>query len=233
MLISIIIPAYNEEKRIKNTLETILDYTKNYDSDVKFEIIVVDDGSKDMTAHIVNEYQQIKLLKQEPNQGKGFAIKRGMLEANGELRLFTDADLSTPIIELKKLILEIENGFDIAIGSRALDKNLIKIRQPFYREFMGKTFNFMVKKSINTKIKDTQCGFKLFKKDAATKIFSVSKLSGFSFDVEVVYLANLLGFKINEVPVLWENSTLSKVDPIKDSIRMFLDILKIKSFKYF
>lgn len=231
-LISIIIPAYNEEQRISATLDKIISYT-NADNFYNYEIIVVDDGSKDNTTEIVGKYIEqfnvVRLVKQVVNQGKGAAVRRGMLDSKGDLLLFSDADLSTPIEELTKLIEKIKSGNDIAIGSRALNNDLIREHQPFYREIMGKTFNKIVQFLVIKGIFDTQCGFKLFTKEVGKKVFGLSKIDGFSFDVEVLYLASKLNYKISEVPVLWFNDDRSKVNPITDSIKMLNEIFKIKS----
>lgn len=227
-LISIIIPAYNEELRIKSTLDKILYYT-NANNSYNYEIIVVDDGSKDKTIDLVGQYKNVVLVRQSINQGKGAAVRRGMLEAKGDLLLFSDADLSTPIEELSKLIEKIDAGNDIAIGSRALNNDLIREHQPFYREIMGKTFNKIVQFLVIKGIFDTQCGFKLFTKDVGKKVFGLSKIDGFSFDVEVLFLASKFNYKIAEVPVLWFNDDRSKVNPITDSIKMLKEIFKIKS----
>lgn len=225
--LSIIIPAYNEEQRIIKTLEKIYEFMNSKDFD--FEVIVVDDGSKDKTADLVNLFGRgVKLIKQPKNMGKGAAVRRGILEAEGNWRLFSDADLSTPIYEIDKLLKSALEGYEVSIGSRAVDYSKIKKHQPFYREFMGKTFNKIVQMLVIKGIKDTQCGFKMFKAEAAIKVFSNSKIDGFGFDVEALYLAKKFNFKISEIPVEWYNDERSKVDPVRDSIRMFQEILKIK-----
>jgi len=227
-LLSVIIPAFNEEERIALTLTKIYDYLNglNYN----FELIVVDDGSTDSTVSLVeSNFPKVQIIKQQQNMGKGAAVRRGMMEAKGTLRLFTDADLSTPIYELKKFIPVIENGFDIAIGNRALQSELIKEHQPFYREMMGKTFNKIVQLLVVRGISDTQCGFKLFTEKAAMDIFSKAEINGFSFDVEAVYLAGKMGYKIKEIPVEWYNDDRSKVHPIKDSLKMLIEIMRIRN----
>jgi len=223
---SVIIPAYNEEDRLQNTLNKIINFFDNLKKN--YEIIVVDDGSKDNTSKVAEEYQKVKLIKQEKNSGKGAAVRKGMLEATGKFRIFTDADLSTPIYEFTKLYQKYQEGYDICLGSRAVDYSLIKVHQPFYREFMGKTFNKIVQLLVIKGIKDTQCGFKGFSNTAANKVFENAKIDGFGFDVEIIYLANKLNLKIIEIPVEWYNDERSKVKPIKDSIKMFKEILKIR-----
>jgi dolichyl-phosphate beta-glucosyltransferase len=224
---SLIIPAYNEEKRLKETLETTTNYLNNNYSN--FEILVVDDGSSDKTCDVVSSFDNVKLIKLGTNQGKGAAVRKGILSAVGKIRIFTDADLSTPITEIPKAIEFINKGYDIFIGSRALDHSLIKKHQPKYREFMGKTFNKFVQVLVLWGIKDTQCGFKAFTAAAAETVFTKSVIDRFSFDVEVLFIARKLKLKIAEVPVIWYNDDRTKVNAIKDSYRMFLDILKIRS----
>lgn len=226
-MLSIIIPAYNEEDRIQSTIEKIQNYLDKQNQD--YEILVIDDGSKDNTVKLVKDnFANVQIVKQEVNQGKGAAVRRGMLEAKGDLRLFTDADLSTPIYEIDKMLEWQKKGYDVCIGSRAMQSELIKEHQPWYREFMGKTFNKIVQFLVVRGIKDTQCGFKMFTKKAAEDIFSRSKINGYAFDVEAVFLANSLKYKIKEIPVEWYNDERSKVNPVTDSIKMFLEILKIR-----
>lgn len=224
--LSFIIPAYNEEFRIGKTLDIVLEYfsSRNY----SYEIIVVDDGSSDKTAEIVSNYSEVSLIRQEQNLGKGAAVRRGMLESKGEYRLFSDADLSTPVKETVRLLNELRNGYDICIGSRAIKSELIRKHQPFYREFMGKTFNKIVQMLVFKGISDTQCGFKCFSSVSAEAIFPLTKIDGFGFDVEILYLASKLGFNIKELPVEWYNDERSKVNPMTDSIRMLSEIIRIR-----
>lgn len=224
--LSLIIPAYNEEHRLSGTLEKIFQYLA--DVGYSYEIIVVDDGSKDDTTNTAKKFESVKVITLKKNSGKGAAVRAGMLAAVGDYRVFTDADLSTPIYEIPKILQNLQNGYDVCVGSRALDSSLIKVHQPFYREFMGKTFNRIVQLLVVKGIQDTQCGFKGFTAKAAEAVFSKAKIDGFSFDVEILYLSKKLGFKIKETPVEWYNDERSKVDPIKDSTRMFLEILKIR-----
>jgi dolichyl-phosphate beta-glucosyltransferase len=229
--LSIIIPAYNEEKRIAVTLEKIRTFlvTKKYD----FEIIVVDDGSIDRTGEVVKnsglfKENKLKVLKNGTNKGKGFSIRNGIINSQGEYVLFSDSDLSTPIEEVDKLFEFIGKGYDIVIGSRGLKDSDVRIHQPWYREVMGKTFNVIVKTLIMKVFSDTQCGFKLFKAAVAKDIVSNLKIDGFSFDVEMLYVALKKGYKIKEVPIMWLNSPKSTVSPILDSTKMFIDLIKIK-----
>lgn len=226
--LSIIIPAYNEANRIQGSIIKIIEYLslKPYD----WEIIVVDDGSKDGTFEILQHYQEkVKVLIQDKNYGKGAAVRRGMLESKAKYRIFTDADLSTPIKEIEKVLPVLEAGTDICIGSRDLDRSLIKEHQPFYREWMGRVFNGFVQVIVFRGITDTQCGFKAFTAEAAEAVFSKSKIDGFSFDVEALYLARKLGLKIEQVPVEWYNDFRSKVSPIKDSFNMFRELFVIRN----
>jgi len=226
-LISFVIPVYNEEERIVSTLEKVLNYfsSNNY----FFEILVVDDGSTDRTFEKISDYsEKIKIIAYKPNRGKGAAVRTGMLAAKGKFRVFSDADLSTPIYEIEKLLKKLTAGADICIGSRAIDPSLIKRHQPFYREFMGKTFNKFVQFLVLKGIEDTQCGFKGFTDKAAELVFSKSKIDGFSFDVEILYLAKKAGLKIEQVPVEWYNDRRTKVSPIRDSFNMFVELLKIR-----
>jgi dolichyl-phosphate beta-glucosyltransferase len=226
MQISVVIPAYNEEKRIKTTLEKILRYLDKNKFD--YELIVVDDCSADNTINAVKSFKnsKIRILKNNENMGKGYSVKRGVLASSKENILFSDADLSTPIEELDKF-LEYTNNNDIIIASRNLKESNIALKQPFFRSSLGKIFPFFVNLFVLKGIKDTQCGFKLFK-SSAKKIFEKQKLNRFAFDVEILYLAEKSGLRIKELPVRWINSEGSKVNPLKDPISMFYDLIKIK-----
>lgn len=225
--LSIIIPAYNEEKRILKSLDTTIPFLENHFPN--FEVVVVDDGSIDKTIEVLNNYHtKVSVLPLNKNFGKGAAVRNGMLSAKGEIRLFSDADFSTPIYEITKLLDKINSGADICIGSRAIDRNMVKEHQPFYREFMGKTYNKLVQILVFKGITDTQCGFKAFTKKSAELIFPQAKINGFSFDVELLYLANKLDLKVEQVPVEWYNDKRSTVNPIKDSTMMIIELLKIR-----
>lgn len=225
-----IVPAYNEEVRIVVTLQRTLDYLEKHHPE--FELIVADDGSTDGTADLVTSLAarapRLRLLRSPRNQGKGAAVRRGMLDATGRWRLFMDADLSTPIEELEKLLGIGAQGFDVVIGSRGLAESDIRERQPFPREAMGRTFNAIVRVLLMGGYKDTQCGFKLFSAAAAEEVFSRQTLDGFAFDVENLLLARELGYRVKEVPIIWYHAPNSKVSPITDSSRMLRDLIGLR-----
>lgn len=230
VFLSVIIPAYNEEKRLPPTLERISAYLKA--KGFTYEILVVDDGSRDRTAQVAEKYKlkepQVKVLKNPKNMGKGYAVRHGMLKGKGKYLLFTDSDLSTPIEEFDAFLPQLEKGYDVVIGSRALKESVIKVSQPWYRVFMGKTFNLIVRLMFWTRIKDTQCGFKCFTRQAAREVFTRQTVWGFGFDVEVLFIARKLGYKICEYPVEWTNSPDTRVHALKDSVKMFWELLKIR-----
>lgn len=228
--LSLVIPAFNEEKRLTMTLPVLWNEVCRLFPE--FEIIVVDDGSTDKTAEIVMDFSKqksgVRLIRYEKNRGKGYAVRTGVLAATGDLVLFSDADLSTPFGEIVKLLQALEEGADVAIGSRAVKNTRILKRQPFYRVLMGKTFNKIVQLLATPGIFDTQCGFKLFPRATAVNLFSDCRIDGFGFDVEVLFLARKRGMQIREVGVKWLNSPDSKVHPVLDSSRMLRDLLVIR-----
>ena len=225
--LSVVIPAYNEEKRIGRTLRKISEYLleKGY----PYEIIVVDDGSTDGTTALVREIAQevpcIRLLENNGNRGKGYSVRKGVLSSKGQLIIFSDADLSTPIEELDKLKVWIETGHNIAIGSRALPESEILLPQPWYRQCMGKVFNRLVRFLVVSEIKDTQCGFKLFMGGVARSLFKKQTIDGFGFDAELLYLAKKSGYSVREVPVRWINSPDSRVNILRDPFLMLRDLI--------
>jgi len=229
--LSVVIPAYNEEKRLPGTLKRVYDYLSN--QAMSFEVIVVDDGSTDGTVAMAERFFQTrqcgKVLKNDKNQGKGFSVKRGVLHAQGRYIVFSDADLSTPIEELKKLLLPLTGGScDVAIASRGHQESAIRISQLWYRSMMGKTFNVLVQQFAVPGIKDTQCGFKCFTNRTAMHLFSQQRLTGFSFDVEILFIARRARYTIQEIPVAWINSPDSRVHIVTDSARMLLDLGRIR-----
>ena len=221
--LSVVIPAYNEEKRIESTLKKCLDYLNSQRYD--FELIVVDDGSSDKTAAIVKKFKQVKLVNYGANQGKGHAVKIGILNSTGDYVLFCDADLSTPIEEVGKLLKFIKD-YDVVIASRALKESNVKTK--FYRRLLGRGFAFIVNLFAVSGVKDTQCGFKLFKNQASKKIFVKQLISGWAFDVEVLFLARKFGYKIKEVPVRWMHFDHAGVNPTGSTFRMLREIFKIR-----
>jgi glycosyltransferase involved in cell wall biosynthesis len=224
--ISIIIPAYNEEKRLPATLSTVKAYLQATSWDFT-EILVVDDGSRDGTAELALK-AGVRLLQNPGNRGKGYSVRHGMLEAKGDWLLFSDADLSTPIEELEKLWTAIEReGAQAAIGSRDLDRSLIGVRQPLFREFGGRFFNLVIRLITGLPFQDTQCGFKLFEGAAAREIFRRQRVERFGFDVEVLYIAQHLGYRTLEVPVRWNDVAGTKVKML-GALAAFLDPLKVR-----
>ena len=229
--LSIVIPAYNEEKRLPATLDRVREYLSTY-NDPDWECIVVDDGSKDGTADLVTRTSavepRVRLVKNPGNKGKGYAVRNGMLSAHGTWRLFSDADLSAPIEELAKLQKAAEyNGAVVALGSRALDRSLVSVHQSLFREYSGRFFNLTMRTLTGLPFMDTQCGFKLYRADAAQKVFDRQIEEGFSFDVEDLVIAQRLGLKMVEVPVRWANVEGSKVSAWSGA-KSFLDLAFIR-----
>jgi len=229
--LTIVVPAYNEATRIGRTLEQIIQYVteKGYPS----ELIVVDDGSTDETPTLLRvaaaQQSNLRVLRNDRNRGKGFSVRRGVLEAQGEFVLFTDADLSAPIEEADKLFAALEmTGADAAVGSRALRRELIGIHQPWFRECAGRFFNLLVRLFTGLKIRDTQCGLKLFRRTSTRRAFELQRGNGFGFDPELLFLIERLGGKIAEVPVRWNDSPATRVRFLRDALRMFLDLVALR-----
>ncbi len=228
MHLSLVIPAYNEALRIGTTLEQARGYLARQDYDS--EIIVVDDGSRDDTAAVVGAFDGVKLARLDNNLGKGAAVRRGMLqEATGDYRFYYDADASTPIEEVEACWPRFADGADIVIGSRAHTASRIEIRQAWYREHMGRVYNVILRGMGLSPFLDTQCGFKGFTARAAATCFPRQMLDGFSFDAELLYIASMHGLRVDEIPVRWLNSPKSRVNPLTDSTRMFLDLLRVRT----
>jgi dolichyl-phosphate beta-glucosyltransferase len=228
--LSVIIPAFNEEERLGASLDRAAEYLVGSATDA--EVIVVDDGSTDGTARVARERAgRFPSLRVEPNganRGKGFSVRRGMAAARGRFLLFTDADFSTPIEEWEKVRAKLAEGFDVVIGSRSLPTSEVVVRQAWYREKMGRFFNVLVRLFALKGFIDTQCGFKAFTARAAATILPRMTLTGFGFDVEMLYVARKHGLAIAEVPVRWINSPTSRVRPIQDSLRMLGELLTIR-----
>jgi glycosyltransferase involved in cell wall biosynthesis len=223
--LSIVIPAYNEELRLPVSLALISAYIQA--SGRETEVIVVDDGSRDRTAAVAKSVQSempcLRLISNRENRGKGYSVRHGMLEAYGRIVLFTDADLSAPIEEADKLLAALANH-DIAIGSRALDRSLIFARQSVFREYAGIVFNKIVRIILRLPFVDTQCGFKAFRREPCHIIFEQQRIERFGFDPELLYLARHHGLRAVEIPVRWAHSPATKVNMLRDSVQMFLDV---------
>jgi dolichyl-phosphate beta-glucosyltransferase len=231
--LSIVVPAFNEAARIGATLETILDYLNDHAMDG--ELIVVDDGSGDNTAEIAERIfaqrtgVSARCIRYKKNRGKGYAVRTGLLAAHAPVALFSDADLSTPITETPKLVEPIERGAsDLTFGSRALDRSLIGVHQPWRREQGGKIFNLIVRLATGMPYWDTQCGFKAFRMSACRPIIEAARIDRFGFDVELLYVAQLAGLRLNEIPVRWDHNEGSKISVMRDSLRMFNEVRDIR-----
>jgi len=227
--LSIVIPSFNEELRLPLTLANISAYIRA--SKPETEVIVVDDGSTDRTTDVANsfrgEIQRLRVIANDRNRGKGYSVRHGMLEARGRVVLFTDADLSAPIDEADKLLAALADH-DVAIGSRALDRNLIAVHQSVFREYAGMIFNFIVRAILRLPFVDTQCGFKAFRRDRCRVVFQQQRIERFGFDPELLYLARHHGLSAVEIPVRWAHSPATKVSMWRDSIQMFLDVFIIR-----
>ena len=228
--ISVIVPAYNEERRLPPTLIEMIDYFDH--RGCEYEIIVVDDGSTDATREVVGKFgklrSQVTLIALEKNYGKGFAVRTGMLRARGVNVLFADADGATPIVELERLEQALEDTTDVAIGSRAIVASDTSVKTSILRKFLGQSFNRCVNFLVLPGIVDTQCGFKLFRRHTAQFLFGLQRSSRFGFDVEILHIAQRADIGIAEVPINWTNIAGSKVNLVRDAIQMFFDILKFK-----
>ena len=228
--LSIVIPAYNEARRLPGTLPRVVEYAGRLDEPV--EIIVVDDGSSDGTADvaasIAQESSLVTVLRSDQNRGKGAAVRRGMLAARLGHLLFSDVDLSTPIEEAGKLRGALARGADVAIGSRRLADSDVQVHQPWLRELAGRTFSGVVSLMLLPGIRDSQCGFKAFRRAAARELFGRQRLDGFGFDAEVLWLARRLGYLIAEIPIVWRDDRRSNVRLVRDSGGMLLDLGHIR-----
>lgn len=230
MRYSIIIPAYNESQRIVPTLNRVLSYLAEQGWDA--ELVVVNDGSQDDTSKIIQGYVArnaiVRLVENGGNRGKGYSVRNGMLNARGEILLFSDADLSSPIEEAPKLFQAIEAGADVAIGSRWLSPELQAERQPLHRQLFGRIFNLALRVILGMSYKDTQCGFKAFTRQAAQSIFPLQRIERWGFDPEIIFLAEKRGFRVVEVAVKWAHDEHGRINPLRDGLKMFLELLKIR-----
>ena len=235
--LSLIIPAYNEEQRLPATLERMAEYLAR--RDFSYELLVVDDGSRDGTRDLVRAFAAshdwVRLVQYDDddghplNRGKGFAVRSGVFHAAGRDVLFSDADLSTPIEEMEKLLPLITRGdCDIAIASRGLPESNLAIHQPWYRELMGRTFNKLVQSVAVPGILDTQCGFKAFRGDVAKRLFGLAQIDGFGFDTEILFLARKFGYRVSEIPVTWVHKDDSRVNPFSAPIQMLGELLQVR-----
>ena len=232
--LTIVVPAYNEAGRLGVTISQILEYL-NHHFELS-ELIVVDDGSTDDTAAVAKsallnaDAVNVRVIRYEQNRGKGYAVRLGLLAATADLALFSDADLSTPITETPKLIDPIRTGeFDLTFGSRALDRSLIGVHQPWRREQGGRVFNLIVRAATGLPFWDTQCGFKAFRMNVCRPLIEAAQIDRFGFDVELIYLAHLAGLRLSEIPVRWNNDAASKVSVMRDSFRMVDEVRRIRS----
>lgn len=227
--ISVVVPAYNEARRLPESMNRMINFVALHG--IIREVIIVDDGSRDETASVVraasSESVDFRLVGYKTNAGKGYAIRRGIMEATGDAILISDADLSTPIEELPNLLTAIESA-DIVIGSRALENSDIQVSQAWYRQRMGKIFNALMGRITGLPFADTQCGFKLLRLDAAKRIFEQATIDRFAWDVEMLMIACRMGYRIREVPVVWVNSSDSRVRIVRDSSRMLFDTLRMR-----
>lgn len=227
---SIVIPAYNEAERLGATLDKILEYVQARELSV--EIVVANDGSRDRTAEIVNSCAArnpiVRLVENPGNRGKGYSVRNGMLHARGQILLFSDADLSSPIEESEKLFRSLDDGADVAIGSRWVHAELQTQRQPLYRQLFGRVFNLLLRITLGLKFKDTQCGFKAFNRKAAELLFPRQRIDRWGFDPELLFLAKRFGLKVSEVPVAWAHSPGTRISPLTDGMKMFVEMLRIR-----
>ena len=229
--LSIVIPAYNESARIEQTLGRVTWCVEEQGWDA--EILVVDDGSQDATAQIVERWMErcprLKLIKNNGNRGKGYSVRNGLLQAAGEIVMFTDADLSAPMEEANLLMAAIADGAEVAIGSRWLDKTRQTMHQPMYRRFFGRCFNGVTRIVMGLPFKDTQCGFKAFRRSAAQIIFRLQRIERWGFDPEILFIARKLGYDIREVPVTWGHDERSRMSYLKDGMKMLEEMAVIRA----
>jgi dolichyl-phosphate beta-glucosyltransferase len=232
MKLSVVIPTYNEARRIGPSLRRVLDYLRTRYGEGDFEIIVVDDGSCDSTVGLIEQFRaqasELRLIRFPKNRGKGAAVRAGMLAATAEFVLFSDADLSTPIEQVEGALELLAGGTDVVIGSRALAGSRILVRQTLLRESLGRLFNRLIQTFLRIPFRDTQCGFKLFRREAARAVFQRARTDGFAFDVEAILLALQLGYVVREMPVRWINDPESRVTLVRHPVQMLADLWRIR-----
>jgi len=232
--LSVVVPAFNEEKVLPASLERIHAYLSGRGA--PFEILAIDDGSGDETSRLARAFAErrpeCRPLRNETNRGKGYTVRRGIEEARGAFVLFSDADLSTPIEEAEKLLAALEAGCDLAIGSRDLPGSDVRVRQPWYRETMGRVYNRIVRLLSLSGFSDTQCGFKAFRRSALLPLLPLLRIDRYSFDVEILFVARKHGLAVREIPVVWINREDTRVDPLRDASRMLVDLLRIRYYDW-
>lgn len=228
--LSIVIPAYNESARIEQTLDRVMSCVEAQGWDA--EVLVVDDGSTDSTPAIIHrwmeKYPRLKLIQNPGNKGKGYSVRNGLLQASGEVVMFTDADLSAPMEEAELLMAAIADGADVAIGSRWMDRTRQTIHQPLYRRFFGRCFNWVTRTIMGLPFKDTQCGFKAFRHDVAQVIFRLQRIERWGFDPEILFISRKLGYEIREVPVTWGHDERSRMSYLRDGMKMLEEMAIIR-----
>ena len=227
---SLIIPAYNESARLGATLDRIFEFVARQSWSA--EVIVVNDGSQDSTAELVRQYIQripcLRLIENPGNRGKGYSVRNGVLHARGEILIFSDADLSSPIAEAEKLLQALQGGADVAIGSRWARPETMTERQPILRQLFGRIYNLLLRLLLGLKYRDTQCGLKAFTRRAALEVFSCQQIERWGFDPELLFLAQRRGLRVAEIPVSWAHDNRSKINPLLDGMKMFTEILRIR-----
>ncbi len=230
VLLSIVIPAYNEEKKICEDLSQVYNFLNR--QSYGYEVLMVDDGSKDKTYEIgkslESKYKNLRCIRYEKNRGKGYAVKTGILQAKGEYILFSDAGTCVPYQEVERGLHLLQDGYDVAIGSRILPESKIILKQPLYRQLGSKGFNFIIRWFMGIRMRDTQCGFKVFKREAAHQIFSKNRIDRMMFDIETIFNATKLGFKMKEFPVTWKNDPDTRFNPFWGSIVNLKELFIIK-----
>ena len=232
--LSVVIPTFNEEKCIGESLKKILPFLKA--KPYAWEVVIVDDGSQDRTVEIVREIcqpsDQVRILQNSQNLGKGGAVRAGMLQAKGKYVFFTDADLSVPFETIDLFLPQLEAGFDLVIGTRGIDRTVVEIRQPWYRECMGKAYTYLTNWILNLKLSDFTCGWKGFCREVAHDLFGHQHLTGWSFDAEILFLAKMRRYRLIEIPVRWRNNAATKVKLWKDVIGSFLGLIQVRIYQY-